>query len=225
MTTQTQTTRPTMTSKKTHRPAEVIREYGPFPGAPRIHGVTFDGDHLWGAVGDALLAVEPASGEVVRRLPVPAHAGTAYDGRHLWQIADDRIQKIDPATGAVIATLPAPGGGSDSGLTWAEGCLWVGQYRARTIVQIDPTTGAVIRTIQSDRFVTGVSWLDGELWHATLEDERSDLRRLDPATGEVREALDLPAGTIVSGLEHGADGVAYCGGGSSGTVRAVRTRR
>jgi glutamine cyclotransferase len=212
-------------SERTKRSeAVIVREYGPFDGTPAVHGVTFDGDTLWCAVGDAVLAVDPDSGAVARRLPVAAHAGTAYDGRHLWQLADDRIVKIDPASGAVLASVPAPGGGG-SGLAWAEGCLWVGQYRARTIVQIDPGTGAVLRTIQSDRFVTGVSWLDGELWHATAEAERSDVRRLDAATGEVLEILDMPAGTLVSGLEHGADGVAYCGGGSSGVVRAIRTPR
>jgi glutamine cyclotransferase len=212
------------TKRVTRRPAEVIREYGPFAGTPAIHGVTFDGEAIWCAVGDAVLAVEPDTGAVARRLPVAAHAGTAYDGRHLWQLADDRIQKIDPASGEVLATVPAPGGGG-SGLAWAEGSLWVGQYRARTIVQIDPGTGAVVRTIQSDRFVTGVSWLDGELWHGTAEAERSDVRRLDATTGEVLEILDMPAGTMVSGLEHGKDGVAYCGGGPSGVVRAIRTPR
>jgi glutamine cyclotransferase len=212
------------TNRVKRSPAEVVREYGPFEGKPAIHGVTFDGEQIWCAVGDAVLAVEPASGAVARRLPVAAHAGTAYDGRYLWQLADDRIHKIDPATGEVVASVPAPGGGG-SGLAWAEGCLWVGQYRARTIVQIDPGTGAVLRTIQSERFVTGVSWLDGELWHGTAEAERSDLRRVDAASGEVLEILDMPAGTMVSGLEHGADGVAYCGGGTSGVVRAVRTTR
>jgi hypothetical protein len=49
------------------------------------------------------------------------------------QLAEDRIQKIDPKTGRVLATIPAPGRGGDSGLTWAEGTLWVGQYRDRKI--------------------------------------------------------------------------------------------
>ena len=59
-----------------------------------------------------------------------AHAGTAFDGEYLFQIAEDRIQKIDPKSGRVLGTIPAPAGGV-SGLAWAEGTLWVGQYRAR----------------------------------------------------------------------------------------------
>src|SRR4051812_24521649 len=108
-----------------HTPADIIREYGPFPGVERVHGVTFDGQHVWFATGDALKALDPESGETVRSIDVASHAGTAYDGRHLFQIAEDRIQKIDPQSGAVLSTIPAPAGGGDSGLTWAEGSLWV----------------------------------------------------------------------------------------------------
>ena len=167
--------------------AEIIREYGPFPGSERVNGVTYDGHHVWFASGDRLNALDPASGKTVRSIDVAAHAGTAFDGQHLYQIAEDRIQKIDPKTGRVLATIPAPGGGGDSGLAWAEGTLWVGQHRDRKIHQIDPQTGAILRTIESNRFVTGVTWVDGELWHGTWEGDESELRRLDPQTGEVLE--------------------------------------
>jgi glutamine cyclotransferase len=202
--------------------AEILREYGPFPGVDRVHGVTFDGQHVWFASGDRLNALDPASGKLVRSIDVAAHAGTAFDGEHIYQIAEDQIQKIDPKTGRVLAIIPAPGGGSDSGLAWAEGTLWVGQYRERKIHQIDPETGAILRTIDSNRFVTGVSWVDGELWHATLEGGESDVRRIDPETGEVLEQLDMPPGANVSGLESDGGDRLFCGGESKGTVRAVR---
>ena len=202
--------------------AEILREYGPFPGVDHVHGVTFDGQHVWFASGDRLNAFDPASGKVVRSIDVAAHAGTAFDGQHLFQIAEDRIQKIDPKTGRVLATIPAPGGGGDSGLAWAEGTLWVGQYRDRKIHQIDPETGAILRTIESNRFVTGVTWVDGELWHGTWEGDESDVRRVDPKTGEVLEQLDMPPGAGVSGLESDGGDRFFCGGGSSGKVRAVR---
>jgi glutamine cyclotransferase len=205
--------------------AEIIREYGPFPGVDNVGGVTYDGEHVWFAAGDALNALDPASGKATRSIDVAAHAGTAFDGRHLFQIAEDRIQRIDPQTGRVLATIPAPGGGGDSGLAWAEGTLWVGQYRARLIHQVDPETGEVLRTIESNRFVTGVTWVDGELWHATLEGERSDLRRVDPRTGEVLETVDMPPGVHVSGLESDGGDRFFCGGADSGTVRAVRRPR
>jgi glutamine cyclotransferase len=202
--------------------AKILREYGPFPGIDRVNGVTFDGRHVWFASGDRVNALDPASGKVVRSIEVAGHAGTAFDGRHLFQIAEDRIQKIDPKTGQVLATIPAPGGGADSGLAWSEGTLWVGQYRERKIHQIDPETGAVLRTIQSDRFVTGVTWVDGELWHGTWEGDASDVRRIDPRTGEALEQLEMPPGLAVSGLESDGGERFFCGGGYSGKVRAVR---
>jgi len=201
--------------------AEILGEYGPFPGVEKVNGVTYDGRHVWLAAGDRLQALDPASGETLRSIDVAAHAGTAFDGRHLFQLADDRIQKIDPESGRVLATIPAPGG-TGSGLTWAEGTLWVGQYRDRKIHQIDPETGKILRTIESDRFVTGVTWVDGELWHGTWESDVSDLRRVDPKTGEVLERLDMPAGMAVSGLESDGGDRFFCGGGASGKVRIVR---
>ncbi|MGO4174975.1 Vgb family protein [Bosea sp. TAF32] len=202
--------------------AEIIREYGPFPGVDKIHGVSFDGERVWFASGDRLNALDPASGKVERALDVSAHAGTAFDGSHLFQIAEDRIQKIDPRTGAVLSTIPAPGGGGDSGLAWAEGALWVGAYRDRKIHQIDPETGKTLRTIESNRFVTGVTWVDGELWHGTWEGEESELRRVDPATGKVLDTLAMPAGEGVSGIESNGDDLFFCGSTSKSTVRAVR---
>src|SRR6185369_14455551 len=177
------------TRKTKVRQAEILREYGPYPGIDHVHGVTFDGAHVWFARGESIVALDPGDGALVRELAV---------------------------------AVPAPAHGRDSGLTWAEGTLWVGEYRARKIHQIDTETGAILRTIESDRFVTGVSWVNGELWHGTMEEERSDLRRVDPETGEVLERLEMPAGVVVSGLEADGAGVFYCGGSTSGKVRAVR---
>jgi glutamine cyclotransferase len=205
--------------------AEILREYGPFPGADSVHGVTFDGRHVWFASGDKLSAFDPVSGEPIRSIDVAADAGTAFDGQHLFQLAEDRIQKIDPKNGRVLGTIPAPGGGSNSGLAWAEGTLWVGKDHDRKIHQIDPQTGAILRTIESNRFVTGVTWIDGELWHGTWEGDQSDVRRVDPQTGEVLESLEMPSATGVSGLESDGGDQFFCGGGSSGTVRAMRRPR
>ncbi|WP_427912958.1 hypothetical protein ACPWT1_20425 [Ramlibacter sp. MMS24-I3-19] len=208
----------------TATPAEIVGEIGPIPGASAVHGVTFDGHVLWAATGKQLVAVDPLSGAVKRSLKCAADAGTAFDGKHLYQIAASEIHKIDPQTGQIVASIPAPGGGGNSGLTWAEGSLWVGSYRARKIYEIDAQTGAVLSSIQSDRFVTGVTWVEGELWHGTWESDESELRRVDPQTGEVYARLAMPAGKGVSGLESNGADLLYAGGGGSGTVRSVRRR-
>jgi len=205
--------------------AEIVNEYGPFPGVERVNGVTYDGEQVWLAAGDKLVAFDPADGKPRHTIEVASHAGTAFDGQHLFQIAEDRIHKIDPKTGRVLATIPAPAKGGDSGMAWAEGSLWVGHYRERKIHQINPDTGEILRTIESKRFVTGVTWVDGELWHGTWEGDESDVRRIDPQTGEPLEILEMPPATGVSGLESDGGDRFFCGGGSSGKVRAVRRRK
>jgi glutamine cyclotransferase len=209
-----------MSDMKTSK-AEVIREYGPFPGVKDVAGVTFDGKNVWFASNDKLIVLDPETGKVVRSIDVAAHAGTAFDGKHLWQIAEDRIQKIDPKTGKIVSTIPSPGKGKDSGMAWAEGSLWVGVYREKKIHQVDPATGKILRSIESNKFVTGVTWVDGELWHATWEGD-SEIRHIDAKTGEVLESLEMPKGSEVSGLESNGRDQFFCGGGGTGKVRAVR---
>ena len=202
--------------------AEILREYGPFEGVEGVHGVTFDGESVWFCSGDRLNAIDPQSGKLKRTLDIASNAGTAFDGTHMFQIAADKINKVDPATGRVLATIPAPGNGGDSGMAWAEGSLWVGEYRARKIHQVDPETGKVLRTIESNRFVTGVTWVEGEMWHGTWENEQSELRHIDPQSGKVLDTVEMPAGVFVSGLESDGKDRFYCGGGKSGKVRAIR---
>ncbi|MCV0441051.1 MAG: hypothetical protein K5880_20855 [Hydrogenophaga sp.] len=224
-TTTAEATRQRKTDNRPTTPAEIVREYGPFEGAVNVNGVTHDGSRVWVALGARLDAIDPHSGKTVHTLPRAGDAGTAFDGKHLYQIAESRIDKIDPATGQVLASIPAPGNGNDSGLAWAEGSLWVGQYRDRRIHQIDPETGAVKRTIESNRFVTGVTWVEGELWHGTWEGDESELRRIHPESGAVLERLTLPEGVGVSGLESDGADLFWCGGGGSGKLRAVRRPR
>jgi glutamine cyclotransferase len=204
--------------------AEIVREYG-FPGVEKIAGVTHDGRHVWAATEHGLVSFDPASGETMKKIDCASNAGTAFDGKYLYQIAEARIDKIDPATGNVVASIPAPGKGGDSGMAWAEGSLWVGQHRDRKIHQIDPETGAIKRTIESNRFVTGVTFVDGEMWHGTWENDESDIRRIDPQSGEVLERLQMPKGVNVSGLESDGKDLFYAGGGGTGKVRAVRRPR
>jgi glutamine cyclotransferase len=209
-------------AKRSGSAAEIVREYGPFEGVEQVNGVTFDRSHVWFASGAKLHALDPGTGAIVRELDVPGDAGTAFDGTYLFQLAEDRIHKIDPTTGRIVATIPAPGRGGDAGLAWAEGSLWVGQYRDRKIHQIDPTTGAILRTIESNRFVTGVTWVDGELWHGAYEDDAAEIRRIEPTSGEVLTSLALPKGVTVSGIESDGKDLLYAGGGRSGKIRAVR---
>jgi outer membrane protein assembly factor BamB len=212
---------PSPPEKTAPKKATIVREYGPFP-VERVHGVSHDGTHLWFAEGKKVVAVNPDTGAIERELPAAADAGTAYDGKHLYQIGEDKIRKLDAKTGQVLATLPVPGMTQDhSGLAWDSGTLWVGQYKGRAIHQIDATTGKLLKTLRSDRFVTGVSFDEGELWHGTYEDGSSDLRRIDPDSGRVLDALAI---SDVSGLEAKGD-LLFCGGIKAPVIRAVKRPR
>ncbi|CAM3480484.1 Glutamine cyclotransferase [Bordetella sputigena] len=204
-----------------NKPAEIIRELGPFPGVSAVHGLTYDGQHVWFASGDRLNCIDPGNGATLRTIEVEASAGTAYDGKHIYQIAGERIQKVDPKTGAVAGSIPTPAAGC-SGMAWAEGFLWVAHYRERKIHQVDPATGKVLRSIESNRFVTGITWVDDQLWHGTWEEDASELRQICPETGEVIQQLDMPAGIHISGIESDGRDLIFCGGGPSGKIRVVR---
>ncbi|MDY7227392.1 glutamine cyclotransferase [Hyalangium rubrum] len=204
------------------RTAEIAREYRPLDDA-RIHGVTFDGKLVWFARDNELIAFEPETETVVRRIPVPAaNAGTAFDGEYLYQLAQGEILVIRPADGRIVRTLPSPGKGKDSGMAWADGHLWIGQYNDSKIHKVDAKTGAVVKTLTSDRFVTGVSCVEGALWHGASGDGKPcELRRLAP-DGTVEESLTVPVESI-AGVEGTGDGGFWCAG-EKGRLRLVRRK-
>jgi hypothetical protein len=203
-----------------HR-AQILKEVVPVAGR-KVHGVTFDGKLVWYASDDEMIGFDPAEERVSKRLPVAADAGTAWDGEHLYQLAADQIQVVDPATGRLLRTIPAPGKGRDSGLAFADGFLWVGQYRDKKIHKIDAKTGEVVKTLTSDRFVTGVTCVDGALWHGVSDDDGpSELRKL-AVDGSVEEVIAFDDASIhVAGVESDGKGSFWCGG-ENGKLRLVR---
>lgn len=203
--------------------AEVAREYVPIDDTP-IHGVTFDGKLVWFAREGEVVGFDPDANAVVRRFAVPlAGAGTAFDGEHLYQLAKDEIVVLRPSDGQIVRKLPAPGNGTSSGMAWGDGYLWIGQYSASKIHKVDPKNGEIVRTFSSDRFVTGVSFSDGNLWHAVSgNEEPPELRRL-AADGTVEETLDVPV-PFIAGMERTRDGDFWCAG-EKGHLRRVRRKR
>jgi outer membrane protein assembly factor BamB len=204
--------------------AEVAREYVPFADRGHVHGVTFDGKLVWFSRNDEVVAFDPETEKVVRRLPVPsADAGTAFDGEHLYQLAKGEILVLDPTDGRIVRRFRAPTDGLASGMTWADGYLFIGQFRESRIHKVDAKTGEVVKTLTSDRYVTGVSCVDGAVWHAASFDGKpSELRRV-AADGTVVESLRVPVDAI-SGMERTRDGDFWCGG-EKGTLRLVRRKR
>lgn len=200
--------------------AKVIHEYVPLD-EQSIHGVTFDGKRVWFARDDELVAFDPATEKVVARHQVPrAGAGTAFDGKHLYQLAKEEILVVQPSDGKVVRRLPAPARGNNSGMAYADGYLFIGQFREARIHKVDAKTGEVVKTLTSDRFVTGVSCVDGALWHGASDDGKPcELRRL-AADGTVEETLEVPV-THIAGVEANGEGAFWCAG-EKGKLRLVR---
>jgi hypothetical protein len=187
--------------------------------------VTFDGELVWFAREDELVAFDPKREAVVKRHSIPGvAAGTAFDGEHVYQLAGAEILVVEPASGRVVRRFPAPGKGTDSGMAWADGFLWVGQYRDSKINKIDPKTGEIVKTLRSDRFVTGVSCVDGVLWHGVSGDgSPPELRRLasDPAQATAAQyfeqqirvnicaSIDLPLHSADDGANTSCNAVSF----------------
>ncbi len=204
---------------------EVIREYRPLDEG-KIHGVTFDGKLVWFARDGELVAFDPEGERVVHRYAVPnAGAGTAFDGEHIYQLAQGEILVIAPSDGRILRRLPSPGKGEDSGMAWADGYLWVGQYHKAKIHKVDAKTGEVVKTLSSDRFVTGVSCIGGELWHGLSEDEGTakecELVHL-ASDGTQLERMSVPVARL-AGMERTRSGDFWCAG-EKGKLRLVRRK-
>ena len=205
--------------------AEILQEYGPFPGVTKVGGVTFDGKRVWFASGDKLNALDPESGKIERSIDIAAHAGTAFDGRYLFQIAEARIQKIDPSTGKIMGSIPAPGAGG--GLRAGVGR---GDALGRTIPGAEDSSDRSrdgshsahdrLQPLRHGRIVGGRRAM---AWHARRGRERAAASRSDDRKGA--RTAGYAVGHRCVGLE--SDGIDrfYCGGAKSAVVRAVRRPR
>jgi streptogramin lyase len=212
--------------------ATTVRELS-LPDFGHVHGVTCDASgNVWFAHGEGdLVCVEPKNGRVLRRFDdIGATSGTAFDGTHLWQIAGDRVVRMNPQTGAVVHSIPTPLGVHCSGMAWmpggVRGALWIGSFQGRELVKVDAETGAELKRLATDRLVTGVEWIDGELWHGAWKSEEepvgAELRRVDPDSGRVEAELRMPDDFAVSGVGADREGRLWCGGSFGGGIRAVR---
>jgi outer membrane protein assembly factor BamB len=168
------------------RTAEITAEFT-IPGITCIHGVTFDGTHVWFAAGpgDDIHCVDPATGALVKSFGrTDCNAGLAFDGRHLWQIASERIDCIDRATGKTLRTIR-----SDrlvTGVTWAGAELWHGTYpedensiEPGELREIDPESGAVRQSVHlpAGTLVSGTEFDGrGRIWLGSLERKKATLR-------------------------------------------------
>jgi hypothetical protein len=172
-------------------PAEIVREYGPFP-APTT----------WPASPTTASASGPPPAPADRLRPrqrrAHAHAGLRRRRRH-------RLRRQAPLPDRRVAHRQdrprhRQGAGVDPGARQRQRLgpdLGRGQPVGGPVPRPQdppdrPEDRRHQRTIESNRFVTGVTWVDGELWHGTWEGDESEMRRIDPQSGAVLERLEMP---------------------------------
>lgn len=189
-----------------------------------VGGVAFDGNDVWFSDpgNHALACVDPKTGKIRKRLTgPPIGSGTAWDGEHLWQVGSGTIQRIDPKTGKVVKTIPPPEPGFISGLAWDGESLWAGAYDSRKLYKLDPKSGRVLKVLKSDRFVTGITWIGPELYHAIYPEEGkpTEIRKIDPETGKVLERVEVPC--TISGMAFDGEEF-WCGDCDTAKLRTIK---
>lgn len=160
---------------------------------------------LWVLIGDGsvLAAIDPASGEIAEEIELGARCTTdvGVDGTSVWVACkvDDTVLRVDPATSTVEDRVDVT---EPNSLAFTDGAVWVGASGA--VVRVDAATAEIIATIDggTGRF-GGIGASDeGAVW---VRRAGAPLTRIDPATNEVTDALelDVPSGGDVL-VAHGA---------------------
>jgi hypothetical protein len=108
---------------------------------------------LWGVTGDAVLRMDPTSGAVQAKVPIPRAQNVAFDGSTVWVLASPRssdpdlfepiartaaVVRIDPATDRQIGNPVALDDLQPIALTADDGAAWVIDYYDGFLSRIEP---------------------------------------------------------------------------------------
>jgi streptogramin lyase len=159
---------------------------GGAPGSP----VVFEAGRVWLLTVQGVVAVDPASMEVVVQTALtPEPDDLTAGGGAVWVKTGEMgsppaVVRIDPSTGSVVATIALPGHAPR--MAFGAGALWVADFDHGDLLRIDPATNAIAATLDLvDEGTFGVAASDTEVWAGLLRDDT--LVRIDPATGQVVE--------------------------------------
>ena len=182
-------------------------------------------EHVWFAAGDKLNALDPASGNTVRSIdvaapcrhrvrrpaPVPDRRRPHPQDRSAHR-PRARAPSLPPAAAATRG-WPGPKARSGSASTASARSTRSIPRPARSCAPSSPTASSPA----SRGSTASCGTAPGKATRANCA--------LIPATGEVLERLEMPAGVGVSGLESDGGDRFFCGGGPSGRLRTVRRPR
>ncbi|MCP4002245.1 MAG: S8 family serine peptidase [Gammaproteobacteria bacterium] len=153
----------------------------PAPAVSGPFGMTFDGTNIWssdGSGGHMIYKHNPVDMSIINSFVSPRAnpADLAWDGESLWAVISGSgpIIKINPATGAETGSIPIPPSALDPfGLTYANGCLYLGDKGSDTIYKLNPVTGEVLDSWPSPGpDLTGLAFDGNYLWVSDGEANR-----------------------------------------------------
>lgn len=112
------------------------------------------------------------------------------EGDKVWVTSDEALVVIDPATNET-RSLPVPvPDGSWSGLSFAGGDIWIGNYREGVLFRVDPETGEILAEVEVGPEAVSITAVPGAIWVRTQGGVTWEAQRIDTATNEVVATVD-----------------------------------
>jgi hypothetical protein len=148
----------------------------------------------------------------------------APDAVWVGSTGPNAVHRIDPHTNARIATV-ALDGEPCAGLATGFGSLWVPICGTKpTLAKIDLASNRLVATFEVAGIEAegGVATSDDGVW--LVVDKDGGLVGIDPATGEARRRVRLPAGSYNPGFSEGIVWVTRAGGSEITAVEATTGR-
>lgn len=145
---------------------------------------------VWNLQPFSLVQVDPASGDVLKRVGSPFDGDAGWylpDGKDIW-FSGQELVRVDAASGRVADRFGIAK--ARDALAWVARCagsLWVANNEEGYVARVDPERGAVEARLPVPH-PWGVACGDGGLWvSSSLE-----VRRIDPASNRFVASAQVP---------------------------------
>jgi DNA-binding SARP family transcriptional activator/DNA-binding beta-propeller fold protein YncE len=178
-------------------------EHPDFAGVERI---ALEDHAVWLAGGKRLIRIDPASGRVVRTLPVSVGIdGIATLRGDLWAVSrtDRAVLRLDPLTAEIRDRVSVAGDSGALAISADSDFLWVLDGETATVTKIDPGLHEIAETygLSAGRGELSLAAGEGAAWVSNAFD--GTVTRIDGATNEVASipvsAYSSPRDVTVAG--------------------------
>ncbi len=163
-------------------------------------GIAFGSGSAWMPTdpkGIAVARIDPATNQIIARIPVPPGSFTAVYGYGLVWVSSTEtsvVSVIHPATNQVIATIPVDA--NPRFMAVGEGHVWTLNQGTGTVTKIDPYSKTVAATIEVGVPGGGgdIAAGEGSVW---VTARTIPVSRIDPITNRVTQQFAGPGGDAI----------------------------